>query len=466
MRLLLAARLSRVADGQTGIETQDELTREWAQRNGHTIVHVAADKRSGTSQPWDRPNLKPWVTDPAKLALYDGVVAYRFDRLSRGDDASTWAIEEWARKHGKLLLTEDGLVYPCEGADGIRWDVVKRISHEEWLKTSERYRRMQSHLRANWFLVGDAPFGYMIVPKDGHKVLEINPETAPVVRGMVERYLDGDSLASICRWLDSTGVKPRQGGKWWPTAVRHILGNPALIGRRKDKDKRTILKFEPILDQATWARLQARLAGNPAHRAIADEPSLLSGIIFCGLCGRVMHRKMVYTRRKDGSRKYHSYYRCDGTPRDESTCKNMIRMDFADEAAGAWVTDVIGRAELIERTVIPGSGHEEDIQDVKAAIRDLDPEDDAYDSKLAKLRAELSRLKALPAEPPQAAERELGITVGQYWETADTAARRRFLTAGKVRVLAVSELKARKGTEPRELQFSVVALIGGDWTWR
>ena len=69
-------------------------------------------------------------------------------RPSRGDNQSTNAIEAWAYENGKQLLTEDGLVFPCEGADGIRWDVTKRIAHEEWLKDSERYRRMQADLKA------------------------------------------------------------------------------------------------------------------------------------------------------------------------------------------------------------------------------------------------------------------------------------------------------------------------------
>jgi hypothetical protein len=49
MRLILAARLSRRSDGQTGIETQDEDAREWAEANGHTIVAVAKDTKSGTA---------------------------------------------------------------------------------------------------------------------------------------------------------------------------------------------------------------------------------------------------------------------------------------------------------------------------------------------------------------------------------------------------------------------------------
>ena len=56
MDLLLAARLSQERGGsQTGIETQDQDARAWAERNGHRIIAVAADKKSGTRAMHERP---------------------------------------------------------------------------------------------------------------------------------------------------------------------------------------------------------------------------------------------------------------------------------------------------------------------------------------------------------------------------------------------------------------------------
>jgi hypothetical protein len=43
MRLLLATRLSKDKQGQTGIEFQTAEVEAWAKLNGHEIIHVAAD---------------------------------------------------------------------------------------------------------------------------------------------------------------------------------------------------------------------------------------------------------------------------------------------------------------------------------------------------------------------------------------------------------------------------------------
>ena len=64
------------------------------------------------------------------------------------------------------LLTTDGLFFPCEGEDGIRWDLAKRLAHAEWLRISRRYRNMQKYLIDSGYLVGRAPFGYQIVGVD------------------------------------------------------------------------------------------------------------------------------------------------------------------------------------------------------------------------------------------------------------------------------------------------------------
>src|ERR1700685_271912 len=105
MRVLVAARLSRLAPGQTGLDSQDRESRAWCEGNGHEVLGVPADHKSGTVAPWDRPNLTPWVTEPDKIKLYDAIVGYSFDRLSRGDKQNTNAIEAWAHQHGKQLLT-------------------------------------------------------------------------------------------------------------------------------------------------------------------------------------------------------------------------------------------------------------------------------------------------------------------------------------------------------------------------
>src|SRR5580704_787209 len=149
MRLILAARLSQTMRGQTGNDTQDMDARDWAKDAGHQIVATVADRKSGTAAMWDRPKLRPWVTDPDLMAQYDGIVAAKQDRLSRADWSDEARIRLWAEEHGKTLFIVDrNLQWPPRNADDReRWSNGAEQARREWENTSKRYRRMQTFLR-------------------------------------------------------------------------------------------------------------------------------------------------------------------------------------------------------------------------------------------------------------------------------------------------------------------------------
>jgi DNA invertase Pin-like site-specific DNA recombinase len=419
MRVLVAARLSQMADGKTGLETQDAEMVKWAAREGHEVVHVAADVATGKSDPWDRKNLRPWVTQPTLINSYDAVVAYRFDRLSRGNDASTSAIETWARDNGKRLLTEDGLEYPCEGVAGIRWDITKRISHEEWLKTSERYTRSGNFLRENGFHVGRVPFGYrtVVLPGEDHKRLTPEPAEAAIVRDVCEWYLDGASLGDICETLNSAGRLPRimkNGSQplWAPSTISKVLHNEVIAGRQKDGNDRTVAKVEPAVSRDIWEAVIARLAKRTKRQGISQtkSPALLTSIIHCSMCNKPMYRSGTPRNR---------YYYCR-----IKGCASIIRVDVADADVHAAMS-IDDRRDIVE-TIVPGTGHDEAIADVK---RDLAEAVEAEEfERIPALRSALAELRALPASPTRVIRRESDQTVAQMWaDMPDDASRRAYL---------------------------------------
>lgn len=436
MRLLHAARLSQdTGESQTGIDSRDKQVQQWAAANGHTIIHTAADKKSGTVQPWNRPSLKPWVTEPQKIALYDGIVAAEFDRLSRGDKMSTNEIEKWAHDHGKMLITVDGLVFPSEGMEGAIWDFKARQSHQEWLNTSKRYKRMQGHLRDSNFLVGKPAWFMQVAEKDNHKTLVPHPVNAEWARKAIERYLAGESYRQICKWLDCEGVKTVTGGTWSPVSLGQLLRNESLIGRRKDSSGKTILKHDPIISRETWDRLQAMLDQKASRKGVAPKQSaMLTSIAVCSLCGGPMYRIGSSYKLASGQTAKKEYYRCHGTDRDPSTCGLMVSLTTLD----AWVSDRImaayGAVLMTETVVIPGEGYTEEIAELERDIRELDLDDPQYDSRFASLRAERSRLKALPNRPTRTEKRETGKTIAQEWEALAEADRRPWML-GRFKVI-------------------------------
>jgi hypothetical protein len=86
MRALIACRKStKVASAKDGqgasLTTQDQLARDFCERNGWVVVGTAKDTISGSVAPMNRKELGRWIADPELRASYDCIVAYKSDRL-------------------------------------------------------------------------------------------------------------------------------------------------------------------------------------------------------------------------------------------------------------------------------------------------------------------------------------------------------------------------------------------------
>ena len=343
VRAVIAARLSQLQrDGRQGIgiDTQDEKSRAFCEREGIIVVHVAADTKSGTVAPWDRKNLKPWVTDPERMSMYDAIVAYKTDRLSRGTQEDFTRIEYWATSNGKRLIIVDGPQYPARkdkhDSDYWQWHAEKMASRKEWEADRERVLRATDKLRRENKLVGSVPWGFTAEgPKYDKRLVatDLGREYIPKIFDMV---IDGHSLADVCQWLDSLHLRHKRDPvtgeltdlPWWPTVVGKMIKNPAYRGHywmtRVERDPETGQvvwsgKWEHSCEALIDAR-RFRLANDALARREKRGPkgdpmsrAMLRGAIRCPDCdGSPMNKIKTRGSSKAGSETI-TYYRCWGT---------------------------------------------------------------------------------------------------------------------------------------------------------
>lgn len=123
------------------------------------------------------------------------------------------------------------------------------------------------------------PFGYRPVKLARGWGYEPDPEYAPIVAEMCERYVHHESLGSIARWLNESGVptpwnatrkrndKPLRETTWKTTSVRKILGSPAILGATvktdgtpvTDAQGAVVYRADALVTRDVWERVQARL---------------------------------------------------------------------------------------------------------------------------------------------------------------------------------------------------------------
>jgi DNA invertase Pin-like site-specific DNA recombinase len=201
------------------------------------VVGVAADTRSGTVAPWDRKNLKPWVTDPEMMARYDAVVALKTDRLSRGDQQDFTRIKFWATQHGKRLIIVDGPQYPARkdshhDSDYWQWHAEKMAARKEWESIRDRSVRATDRLLREVKFTGKPPWGYVTEGPKYDKRMVATPEGRELIPQVYDKVIAGQSLAAICAWLDTLHVKQRRGprhrrhDRHAVVAVRAAAGHP------------------------------------------------------------------------------------------------------------------------------------------------------------------------------------------------------------------------------------------------
>lgn len=462
MKLLQAARLSRLGDASTGLDKQDLDCQRYAELGSHEITHVCADSDvSGDTDPWTRPQLGPYLSDPQLVGTYDGIVASHVDRLARST-VHFMRLLHWADEHHKTIITtgEQGIDFSTPVGKLLGY-IISWLGEQELAAIKRRSIATQRYLKDNDFLVGRPPWGYKIIDKGDHKGLAVDEDLKPYLRGMIDRALAGDTLNSICQWLDDSGIKPPRKKPWHPKSISQILHNPVLMGRRKNSSGKTDLSFDGLLSSNEFNALQTSLDNRPTRRGpVSSTTAMLTGVAVCASCGGPMYRFRAKTKRKDGTSNINTYYRCKGTDRNPSRCRNMVPLADLDAWVDEWFTgDAFGNTEIVERIILPGTGHEDDIASVEQDIRELDLDSPDFDSRLAALRTERSRLIALPTEPDQTIERPTGVLVKDLWPTLSAQQKRSYLLAGSTKVHASKDDMWITG-DPRVLASTLRAITG------
>jgi hypothetical protein len=157
--------------------------------------------------------------------------------------------------------------------------------------------------------------------------LVIDPETAPIVLALFERYAAGESTTDLARWL-TLRVRPPSAERWSAQTVRQVLMNEVYAGvrtfGRRGRGKHVRLaaagpipqdpeRGEANLDGALVGRdeslvlvppelfrdVQTRLAkGRRRGHHKAAQPLPLSGLGKCGACGGPLHAVWAWATHK------------------------------------------------------------------------------------------------------------------------------------------------------------------------
>jgi hypothetical protein len=278
-----------------------------------------------------------------------------------------------------------------------------------------------NRIDANGGIRNKALFGYRIIGERYDKRFEIVEDEAELIRDAAKWYLDGQTLAMICRKLNDAGRLTRTGNPWSPKTLGQVLRSETLIGRRHQGTK--VVKVPSILSVRDFKAVQAKLDSKAYRKGVRTRPdtAFLTSILYCGI-GHPLYRINA------GKGKY-AYY-------DRHGCKIWLPMAEVDQL----VLDYYSQPREIAITrevVVPGHDYRDDADQIALQIRDLDPASPGWLDKVTEMHAEMDHLRKLTPEEPEVKQVEVRWEdFLAEWDTMNLAQKREFLLGLSVRIYA------------------------------
>lgn len=210
------------------------------------------------------------------------------------------------------------------GLPGIDVGFRNIINEHHSIDTSVKVKKtLLQRQKAGKYMGARAPYGYL-KPDEDVTSLVINPETAPVVKMMFQKYLEGMNITQLARYLNEQGIMcPGQYKKevlktgvknttqkyiWYPTTVRLILTTETYVGTtiggkwkvatvgsskhvKTNKEDWIVVEgtHEPIVSKEMFDAVQKKLELNSRKKKKKHNNNYpLKGLVKCGGCGQYL----------------------------------------------------------------------------------------------------------------------------------------------------------------------------------
>ncbi|TAN64034.1 MAG: recombinase family protein [Magnetospirillum sp.] len=262
----------------------------------------------------ERPALKRLLAD-IEAGLIDVVVVYKIDRLSRSLMDFSKLVEVFDRNAVTFVsVTQSFNTTTSMGR--LTLNILLSFAQFEREVIGERIRdKFAASRKKGMWMGGVPPLGYDVVARK----LVVNQPEADLVRHIFDRFLKVGSATLLVKELNAAGHhtkswttqdgKARDGAPFTKNFLYKMLENRVYLGEAVHKGIAHPGEHPPIIDRATWDRVEAIKADNaPRKRAAAARtttPAPLKGLVVCAHCGRAM--TPTSTRKKG---RLYRYYTC------------------------------------------------------------------------------------------------------------------------------------------------------------
>lgn len=325
-RVAQYARFSSDNQRSESIDAQIRHMNQFCKQNHWQVVATYTDEaRSATTD--NRPQFQQMINDSSK-GLFDIVLVHKLDRFSRDRYDSAIYKKKLKKNNVRLCSVLERLDNTPESImmesvlEGMAEYYSKNLSRE--VKKGNRENALRCVHNG-----GCCPLGYKL---NDERKLVIEPREAEAVKMIFYMFSNGYGYSKIAETLNNMGYQPKRGGMFGKNSLNSILSNEKytgvfVFGKNSDDTVKIENGCPQIISKSLFQRVQRIKAANKRNAGSyhSKEFYLLTGKVFCSVCGKRMIGNVRYSGR---SKTRLATYRCL-THRKE--CKNKeLNKDYID----------------------------------------------------------------------------------------------------------------------------------------
>ena len=369
---VIYARVSSKEQGKEGfsIPSQLKLLRDYAAARRLAVTHEYVDVE--TAKRTGRASFGEMIAHLRARPAMHALLVEKTDRLYRN-------LKDWVTLDEldvEIHLVKENVILSRKSRSSEKFmHGIKVLMAKNYIDNlSEETRKGMQEKAEQGIWPSYAPFGYRnVVGPNGKKIIEPDPELAPVIQRLFQWYATGTiSLREAARKARANGMAFRKSGSPVPVSTVHaVLRTRIYMGEFEWNSRVYEGKHQPLVSREVWDRVQGVLDGRHAkkHRR-AKHDFAFSGLIACGHCGCSMVGEIKKQR--------YVYYHCTGY---RGKCKEPY---VREEELEQQFTNLLGRLSF----------DDEVLEWVRAALRESHADEKRdHEAAIARLQTEYDRLQ-------------------------------------------------------------------------
>lgn len=373
-RAICYLRQSTSREESISLELQETACRDYCARMGYTVVRTESDPGI-SGRTWKRPAVQRTIA-AIEAGEADVVVLWKWSRLSRSRRDWAVAVDTIETVGGRLESATEPVDATTSSGRLARGMLAEFAAFESerigdtWKEAHGR--RVRNGLPAN----GKPRWGY----KYQSGQFSPDPTTGPVLAALYHRYLAGESVYGLTKWLNDAGYRTSPGYSrggtqmWTQTTLRRVLDKGFGAGMITVGGELRKGAHEPVITAEEWTRYLAARNARRTVRGTERSQYLLSGLVRCS-CGSPMGGGQFGHARSPK-------FRCIASFTERRHAGGYIMMQVVEAEVLTWLRDLATDIDVSSSTAQLAIAHARiRKQDATASAREIV----AIDKELLKL---------------------------------------------------------------------------------